>query len=202
MIRILSFLPILLLAGACASGPQLIPATAEPPTPAYDPVGSASADAWDAVIDVLADFGVDFDFISPEMRFAKISGRVASGPIVIIREPSSLFRMGRADTIPQSEAVSWADCGTLAGEPVVGWGDLYANFSIRVRDDDGRGIVKVVVPDMWQIGPGVQGGAPRRFRCVSRGAFEQLLVDRVRARVIPQIRQRRPVGAATGGLQP
>jgi hypothetical protein len=190
MTRMMSSVLMLLLAGGCALGPQFVPAASEPPEPAYDPVGSASAEAWDAVIDVLADFGVDFDFISPEMRFAKISGRLASGPLVIVREPGTLFRLGEADTIPSPDAVQWADCGTLKQEPVVGWGDLYAEFSIRVRDDNGRGIVKVVVPHLWQIGPGVQGSELRRFPCVSRGTFEQLLVDRVQDRVVPRIRQR------------
>jgi hypothetical protein len=190
MIRILSSALILLLASGCAYGPQYVPAAVQPPEPMYDRVGSPSADAWDAVIDVLADFGVDFDFISPEMRFAKISGRLASGPLVIVRESRAMFRPGRADTIPAPEAVAWADCGTLDGEPVVGWGDLYADFSIRVRDDNGGGIVKVVVPQVWQLGPGIQGVDRRRFRCVSLGAFEQLLVERVQDRVVPRIRQR------------
>jgi hypothetical protein len=121
------------------------------------------------------------------MRFAKISGRLASGPIVLVKDPGGLLRLSVTDTIPSPQAIEWADCGILDGDEMAGWGDLFARFSIRVREHRTEGIVKVVIPEMWQemrVGPSVE---TRRLDCVSRGTFEDLLLDRIQDRVVPRM---------------
>jgi len=148
------------------------PAHRERPEPSYTPVGANPEAAWDAAVDFLVDNGIEFDFISQDMRLAKISAVLVEGPI-----PNN------DRTVRRNPAASeYADCGTRNGEPRAGWGRLVADIAVRVRSDDGRALVKVVVPRVYQV-----EGAGLEARCVSTGAFERMALDGIRERLTPII---------------
>ena len=152
------------------------------PSPGYVEVDGTPEAAWDAVLDLIADFGLDFDFISAEMRIARISGVIAAGPARRLptgRQALSALERRR----PSDNARRWADCGTINGKNATGMSDLHADISIRVREVDGVGIAKVVVPRMW-IGTGPESSA----RCVSTGVFESEWEERIEDRIHPIMR--------------
>lgn len=159
-----------------------VPPTDPDPTPGYVPIEGSAGEAWDAVLDVIADFGMTVDFISAEMRFARTSGVLARGAVA--RIPMSRRRIRfLSEALEEEGAHRWADCGLLNDIEASGVADLHADFSIRVREDRGSGIVKVVVPRMWMLG--TDG---REFRCVSTGRFEDEMIDLIEERVAPMFR--------------
>ena len=143
--------------------------TLDQPVPGYVPVESSTAEAWDAVVDFLVDNGIAFDFISSEMRVAKITAILASGPMLVNGMPSA-----------NPLAVTYADCGTIRNRPTVGWGDLVADIAVRVRPGESGALLKVVVPRMRnEIPTGVV------YECVSTGEFEAEAETAIRERLRP-----------------
>lgn len=145
----------------------------QPPEPGYVPVSATPEAAWDAAVDFLVDNGINFDFISQDMRLAKISAVLTEGPIsrdrqILVRNP---------------EASTYADCGTRNNEPRAGWGRLVADIAVRVRADGNETLVKVVVPRIIQEELGTVTA-----RCVSTGAFERLAIEGIRQRLTPIVR--------------
>lgn len=174
MLKSVRLAPVLVVASfgtACTA--RYGPPTQFRPEPSYTNVDATPQAAWDAAVDFLIDNGINFDFISADMRLAKISAVLAVGPIA----------RGRDTVVRNAEASTFADCGTRNGEPRTGWGRIVADIAVRVRTDDDRTLVKVVVPRIVQQEIG--GG---ETQCVSTGAFERMAIDGIRERLTPIVR--------------
>lgn len=159
-----------LLATGCA--PSWSPPTGTSPTPGYVPEGASADEVWNAAVDFLVDTGTEWEFISNDMRTARINSLITRGPRVEGRQ-----------VVPNEEATQFADCGRRNDSPAAGYGDLWAAIAIRVRRTaDGAGLLKVVVPRMWIT---VAGSENRD--CVSRGALEERIRTGIRERITPTI---------------
>lgn len=163
----------MLLQNACAA--KIEPPTTPWPVPGYVPVEASSPAAWDAVVDFLVDNGTEFDFISADMRVAKITVLLAPGPIGGPAE--------RAQR-PNPEAVRYADCGRSRGEPYAGWGNLIADVAVRVRPAESGSLVKVVIPRLRQTR--FDGS---QVPCVSKGVFEREAEAAIGERLEPIIKR-------------
>lgn len=146
------------------------PISLDRPNPSYTQVDATPEAAWDAAVDFLVDNGIEFDFVSQDMRLAKISAVLSEGPII---------RSDRRAT-RNPAASEYADCGTRNNEPRAGWGRLVADVAVRVRSDDDRTLVKIVIPRLYQV-----EGSGAEARCVSTGAFESLALKGIRERLTP-----------------
>src|SRR5690606_10438318 len=139
----------LLVLAAC--GPRYGPTTQPRPEPGYTPVVASPEAAWDAAVDFLVDNGIDFAFIHQDMRLAKITVVLTTGPVA------------RGNYLSRNlEASTYADCGTRNNDPRAGWGTLKAEVAVRVRASDEQTLVKVVVPTVYQ-----EEGGTVIVRCVS-----------------------------------
>jgi len=170
--RILIAVMLPLMLAACS--PRWAPPSVLPPNPDYQRSSAPYQDVWDAAIDFLVDTGTEWDFIDNEMRTARFNTLVIRGPVF------QGTRMG-----PHPDAQEYADCGTRGRDPGAGWGDLWASIAIRVRPaPDGSGLLKVVVPQVWQMVSGATG----RVSCVSTGGLEDLITRGIEDRLTPGVR--------------
>ena len=163
--------------------PTLVRPHALGPDTGYIEADGTAEEAWEAVLDLIADYGLTFDFLDGDQRIARISGVIAPGALAVL--PTS--RQGIAGT--QRSRISelaqdWADCGTLDGFPVAGLADLRADISIRVREYQNRGFMKVVAPAMW-----VRTTTRGDLRCVSTGRFEEAWEQNIKDRVELPVRR-------------
>jgi hypothetical protein len=167
--RIAIFVALALLAPACTA--TWTEPSALPPTPGYERSTAQVEEVWDAAIDFLVDTGMEWEFIDNDMRTARFTTLVVRGPIGGARVPR-----------PNPEALEYADCGMRGDGSGAGWGNLWASVAIRVRPSpDGSGLLKVVVPTMWQILPGTVG----QLRCVSTGTLEEEIRGGIEERITP-----------------
>lgn len=165
-------LGILLMATGCVTSWSA--PTQSAPTPDYIALDAPYQEVWDAAIDFLVDTGTEWEFLHNEMRTARINTLVARGP----------WREGTVH-IPNEGAQEYADCGLRNGAPGAGWGNLWASVAIRVRAaPDGSGLLKVVIPDMWQV----QRDEISRVSCVSKGILESRIRRGIEDRVTPTVR--------------
>jgi hypothetical protein len=137
-------------------------------------VAATTNEAWDAVVDFLVDNGIEFDFISSEMRVAKITAILADGPLAV----SGGYR---ANPI----ARTFADCGTLRGQQLAGWANLVADIAVRVRPGEDGALLKVVIPRMRHEPLAAPG-----WDCVSTGEFEARAEARITERLSPIMKVR------------
>ena len=163
-----------LTAGPSACAPRRLAPTASQPVPGYVPVEATTAQAWDAVVDFLVDNGIEFEFISSEMRVAKITAILADGPIAV-----------KGGFMANPVARTFADCGTIRGEQLAGWADLVADIAVRVRPGGNGALLKVVIPRMRHEPVGAPG-----WDCVSTGEFEARAEARITERLQPIMKAR------------
>jgi hypothetical protein len=179
--QLLVSLGAFLAAALAACTPRPTPPTTSVPVPGYVSVDASTADAWDAVVDFLVDNGIAFDFISADMRIAKVQVLLSTGPRTV--------RMNVVE--PDAAAQAFADCGFVAGEPVAGYGSLIADVAVRVRPGAAGALVKVVIPRLRQTDTIVLDGVT--VQCVSKGTFERAAEAGIAERLAPIMKPgRRP----------
>jgi hypothetical protein len=168
---------------ACVQ-PAFTGPTAPELRPGYVATNLNAGDLWEGVLDFLADTGADWRAWETGERF--VQGRVllSSGPLVV--------RARRFDSPPAYEpnplGPRYADCGGWDQEPAAGFGDLRADLTVRVRNADGGGLLKVVLPRIWleEIhGTGGSSNANAVLPCISTGEFEAEVMEAMVQRATP-----------------
>ncbi len=168
-------LAVITVLGITACGSKWTPPDEPSPIPSYFPIDAPESEVWNAAVDFLVDTGTEWEFISDELRLAKLQVILVRGTV---KDNMWVYN-------PKSSR--WAHCGAVDGEPVAGYGDLWGSIAIRVRyDDDGTGLLKVVMLDVWQERKPLEPDI-----CVSTGEFEKSVVEAIQQKVVPTLDQRR-----------
>ena len=131
-------LAVITVLGMTACGSKWTPPDEPSPIPTYVPINAPESEVWNAAVDFLVDTGTEWEFISDELRLAKLRVTLVRG---IVGD--------RTRWTYNQESSRYAHCGTVDSKPVAGYGNLLGSIAIRVRkDDNGRGLLKVVMPDV------------------------------------------------------
>lgn len=161
--RLPIFLTALLSLYACAPIAYYPPTIT--PTPSEHTVAAPASLTWDAVIEYFAAQSI------PVKTLERASGFVGAERQVIPRETSAEIRFAK----------DLADCGFVGREADVR--DVLpasATFNVLVRGDSIQSTVRVTVAYTGHVAPEEQMG---KVSCVSRGRYESMLLDYVRAKV-------------------